>query len=69
MSTRRRVHRKLIKTVHVSKCGRMTELKSSMNVREKRACQDVDVKPVVRDPMDDDRVFVESGTEMTPVST
>ena len=33
----------------------------------KRACQDVDVKPVVRDPMDDDRVPVESGTEMTPV--
>ena len=33
----------------------------------KRACQDVDVKPVVRDPMDDDRVLVESGTEMTPV--
>ena len=33
----------------------------------KRACQDVDVKPVVRDPMDDDRVLVESRTEMTPV--
>ena len=33
----------------------------------KRACQDVDVKPVVQDPMDDDRVLVESGTEMTPV--
>ena len=33
----------------------------------KRACQDVDVKPVVRDPMDDDRVLVESGTGMTPV--
>ena len=29
--------------------------------------QDADVKPVVRDPMDDDRVRVESGTEMTPV--
>ena len=26
--------RKLMKTVHVSKCGRKTELKSSMNVRE-----------------------------------
>ena len=35
--------------------------------QRKRARQDVDVKPVVRDPMDDDRVFVESGTEMTPV--
>ena len=34
--------------------------------QRKRACQDVDVKPVVRDPMDDDRVLVESGTEMTP---
>ena len=33
----------------------------------KRACQDVDVKPVVRDPMDDDRVLVEPGAEMTPV--
>ena len=35
--------------------------------QRKRACRDVDVKPVVRDPMDDDRVLVESGTEMTPV--
>ena len=35
--------------------------------QRKRACQDVDVKPVVRDPMDDDRVLVESGTEMIPV--
>ena len=35
--------------------------------QRKRACQDVDVKPVVRDPMDDDRVLVESGTGMTPV--
>ena len=35
--------------------------------QRKRARQDVDVKPVVRDPMDDDRVLVESGTEMTPV--
>ena len=33
----------------------------------KRACQDVDVKPVLRDPVDDDRVLVESGAEMTPV--
>ena len=35
--------------------------------QRKRACRDVDVKPVVQDPMDDDRVLVESGTEMTPV--
>ena len=31
------------------------------NCQRKRACQDADVKPVVRDPMDDDRVLVESG--------
>ena len=37
------------------------------NCQRKRACQDADVKPVVRDPMDDDRVLVESGAEMTPV--
>ena len=37
------------------------------NCQRKRACQDVDVKPVVRDPMDDDRVLVESGEKMTPV--
>ena len=37
------------------------------NHQSKRPCQDVDVKPVVRDPMDDDRVLVESGAEMTPV--
>ena len=35
--------------------------------QRKRTCRDVDVKPVVQDPMDDDRVLVESGTEMTPV--
>ena len=35
--------------------------------QRKCACRDVDMKPVVRDPMDDDRVLVESGTEMTPV--
>ena len=33
----------------------------------KRACQDADVKPVVGDPMDNDRVLVESGAETTPV--
>ena len=45
----------------------MTELKSFTTIREKRACQDADVKPVVRDPKDDDRVLVESGAEMTHV--
>ena len=37
------------------------------NFQRKRACQDADVKPVVRDPMDDDRVLVQSGAVMTPV--
>ena len=37
------------------------------NYQRKRACQDADVKPVVRDPIDDDRVLVESGAEMTLV--
>ena len=37
------------------------------NCQRKRACQDANVKPVVRDPMDDDRILVESGAEMTPV--
>ena len=37
------------------------------NCQRKRACQNADVKLAVRDPMDDDRVLVESGAEMTPV--
>ena len=37
------------------------------NYQRKRACQDADVKPIVRDPMGDDRVLVESGAEMTLV--
>ena len=37
------------------------------NYQRKRACQDADVKPVVRDPMDDERVLVESEAEVTPV--
>ena len=37
------------------------------NYQRKRACQDADVKPIVRDLMDDDGVLVESGAEMTPV--
>ena len=45
----------------------MMELKVIHNYQRKRACQDADVKPVVRDPMDDDRVLVESGAEMTLV--
>ena len=56
-----------MKTVHVTKCRRMTELKSIHECQRKRACRDIDVKTVVQDPMDDDRVLVESGTQMTPV--
>ena len=37
------------------------------NNQRNPACQDADVKPIVRDPMDDDRVLVESGAEMTLV--
>ena len=37
------------------------------NNQRNRTCQDADVKPIVRDPMDDDRVLVESGAEMTLV--
>ena len=32
-----------------------------------RNCQDADVQPIVRDPMDDDRISAESGARMTPV--
>ena len=28
-------------------------------------CQDADVTPIVGDPMDDERILVESGAEMT----
>ena len=35
------------------------------NNQRNRMCQDADVKPSVRDPMDDDRVLVEAGAEMT----
>ena len=37
------------------------------NYQRKRACQDADVKPVVRDPMDDERVLVELEAEVTLV--
>ena len=32
-----------------------------------RRCHDADVTPIVRDPMDDDRIPVESGAEIVPV--
>ena len=37
------------------------------NIQRNRNCQDADVKPSVRDPIDDDKIPVESGAEMTPV--
>ena len=37
------------------------------NTYRNRNCQDADVKPIVRDPRDDDRILVESGTETFPV--
>ena len=58
------------KTDENSSCDKMRKNDGVEIIHErqrKRACRDVDVKPVVRDPMDDDRVLVESGTEMTPV--
>ena len=36
----------------------MTELKLYTNVRENVHVQDADVKPVIRDPMEDDRVLL-----------
>ena len=33
--------------------------------RRNRNCPDADVKPIVRDTMDDDKILVESGAEMT----
>ena len=35
------------------------------NKRRNRNCPDADVKPIVRDPHDNDRILVESGAEMT----
>ena len=53
----------------VPECGKMVELKSLSNSQRNRMCQDADVKPIVRDPMDDDRILFESGAEVTPCST
>ena len=35
------------------------------NSQRNRMCLDADVKPIVRDPMSEDRILVESGAEMT----
>ena len=37
------------------------------NDQENRRCCDADVTPIVRDLLDDDRILVESGAEITPV--
>ena len=37
------------------------------NDQENRRCCDADVTPIVRDLLDDDRIPVESGAEITPV--
>ena len=37
------------------------------NNQRNRNCQDADVKPIVRDPIDDNRIPVESRAKMTPV--
>ena len=58
------------KTDENSSCVKMRkndEVEIIHECQRKRARQNVDVKPVVRDPINDDRVLVESGTEMTPV--
>ena len=41
----------------------MLELKSLPTIN----CQDADVKAIVRNPMDDDKILVQSRAEMTPV--
>ena len=55
--------------VLVSECGKMVDLKSLPTVKEIACVKDADMKPIVRDPMDDDTILVESGAEMTPRST
>ena len=55
------------KTDENSSCVKVRKNDGVEIIHECQRKQDVDVKPVVQDPMDDDRVLVESGTEMTPV--
>ena len=37
------------------------------NDQESRRCRDADVTPIVRDPMDEDRILAEAGADMSPV--
>ena len=43
------------------------ELISFANDQCNRRCRVADVKPIVRDPMEDDRIPVESGAEVTTI--
>ena len=55
------------KTDENSSCVKVRKNDGVEIIHECQRKRDVDVKPVVQDPMDDERVPVESGTEMTPV--
>ena len=55
------------KTDENSSCVKVRKNDGVEIIHECQRKRDVDVKPVVQDPMDDERVLVESGTEMTPV--
>ena len=59
--------KQVAKEFPVSMCGRTIELKSLPKIQENRRCHDADVTPIVRDPLDDDSIPVESGAEITPV--
>ena len=63
----RKVKKSCVQNSSCVKVRKNDGVEINRNCQRKRACQDADVKPVVRDPMDDDRVLVESGAEMTPV--
>ena len=55
------------KTDENSSCVKVRKNDGVEIIHECQRKRDVDVKPVVQDPMDDERVPVESGTEVTPV--
>ena len=55
------------KTDENSSCVKVRKNDGVEIIHECQRKRDVDVKPVVQDPMDDERVLVETGTEMTPV--
>ena len=51
----------------MSVCGKNDGVEITANDQENRRCCDADVTPIVRDLLDDDRILVESGAEITPV--